>query len=235
MLKRILLSATLLACPLPAMANSISGTLSIFPAASYNPNTDQITFNGGSALPPTLNGDFASVITGTQVLAMQNMSVAIPQTQIGSGSDLFCGVNCVFALMNFSGPILPQNFTGAATMQVQTANFSTLPGIDFIITGDAIMSLTGFDPTPGVYSLSIQSGHFWNPQGAYFNNWTGLSWSEPPTPVPGPIIGAGLPGLVAACIGLVALARRRARTAESGDSRNATGQRSNAGTVRSKT
>jgi hypothetical protein len=28
-------------------------------------------------------------------------------------------------------------------------------------------------------------------------------------PVPGPILGAGLPGLVAACFGLIALARRR--------------------------
>jgi hypothetical protein len=42
----------------------------------------------------------------------------------------------------------------------------------------------------------------------------GLAASGIPTQfssVPGPIVGAGLPGLISACIGLVALAKRRRR------------------------
>jgi hypothetical protein len=31
--------------------------------------------------------------------------------------------------------------------------------------------------------------------------------------VPGPVVGAGLPGLIAACVGMLALARRRRRAA----------------------
>jgi hypothetical protein len=215
MLKRILLSAALLACPLPAMANSISGTLSVFPSASYDPSTSQITFavDGAGALPPIITGDFSSVFTGNQLLVMQNIGQPIAYGQIGGASDLFCGQHCVFALMNFNGPIDPANLTGYATMEFTSATYSSAPGVDVNITGNAIMSLTGFDPTPGIYSMSIQSGHFWNPEGEYYNNWTGLTWINPPAHVPGPIVGAGLPGLVATCIGLVALARRRQRAA----------------------
>ena len=210
-----MLSATLLACPLPAMANSISGTLSVVPSASYNPSTGQITFavDGAGALPPIVTGDFSSVFTGNQLLVMQNIGQPIVYGQIGGGSDLFCGQHCVFALMNFNGSIDPANLTGYATMELTSATYSSSPGVDVNITGTAIMSLTGFDPTPGIYSLSIQSGHFWNPQGEYYNNWTSLTWIDPPSHTPGPIVGAGLPGLVAACISLLALARRRRRAA----------------------
>jgi len=46
---------------------------------------------------------------------------------------------------------------------------------------------------------------------ATFSFGTGPDFFIPGVPVPGPIVGAGLPGLLAACGGLLALARRRRR------------------------
>jgi hypothetical protein len=44
---------------------------------------------------------------------------------------------------------------------------------------------------------------------ATFSFGIGPDFFIPRVPVPGPIVGAGLPGLVAACAGLLVLARRR--------------------------
>jgi len=55
-------------------------------------------------------------------------------------------------------------------------------------TGDLLSVNIGTDPTPGTFCTGV-------------------------CPVPGPTLGAGLPGLIAACGGLLALARRRRQRA----------------------
>jgi hypothetical protein len=87
----MLLSATLLACPLPAMANTITGSLSVFPVSENYPGTGAIEFGVGNALAPIATGDFAGIITNSTLLIPQNVGDEIFYGQIGSGSNLFCG------------------------------------------------------------------------------------------------------------------------------------------------
>jgi hypothetical protein len=194
-MKKLVLSAALLACPLPAIAATINGQLIIFPSASYDaPN---ITFNldGAGALTPYMTGDFASFFSGAnQLLIMQNFGTPIPYTSIGSGSNLnFCGSTCVFGLLNYNGTVDAAHYTGLAAMAVLTTNYNfSVPGVAVQITGLATMTLPGFDPTTGFYNISIQTGHFRNPEGEYYDSWTALAWTDPPTAVPIPAVG--LPG-----------------------------------------
>src|SRR5262249_23102662 len=68
----------------------------------------------------------------------------------------------------------------------------------FEIDGAGIVNLTGFAPTDATFKLTTQNG----------STFIDVSFSST-IAVPGPVVGAGLPGLIAACGGLLAFARRR--------------------------
>jgi hypothetical protein len=125
--------------------------------------------------------------------------------------------------VNVSGTVTgaTETFTGG-TASGSTVD-TTAANVDGIGTFNVRDKLTGSPPTAdtviltitGSTNLALAPNNDNNIFGAHIclNGEAGggctTTFFTTPTGVPGPIVGAGLPGLVMACGGLVALARRR--------------------------
>lgn len=176
-----------------ANAAPINGTLSIGGTNIIDYTADTIQFVAGSEVGAA-SGTFAGAgFNNNDVVTMRNEGVAISYTSpaLALGSNLGCGTGCVFSANSGTGNIATFNIIGPYTV-VENPNSS----LTITATGNA--SLTGFDLTEGTFFFSSQA-----PGGV------AVTFSATTVAVPGPIAGAGLPGLIAACGGLLALARRR--------------------------
>jgi hypothetical protein len=208
MLKRILLSATVLACPLPAMADLITGELWVFPQTEFEqtgPGIDgiEIGLYTGMTLPTIATGSFAGLITPNSILIPQNVNTDIALMQLGHGSDLFCGQNCLYVIR------LTMASNDFAWLNADTIHFDGVLPVGppaYAFSGMGTMTLPGFDPTPGTFQLNFQGpGDYGN-----WNAWTSIEWhSDVPYPVPAPILGAGIVPFLMGLAGLSWLRRRR--------------------------
>jgi hypothetical protein len=142
----------------------------------------------------------------------------------GSG-QLF--IDSQAADINLSGTVTSASETwsgGSGAVTSSNIVFNSPQNVDgigsFNFTDDLI-SGSGGNPTASAITFTITGtglgllpNQFGNVFGAHIGeNCTASACATThfETPVPAPIVGAGLPGLVAACGGLIALARRRRR------------------------
>jgi hypothetical protein len=167
-----------------------------------------------------MTGQFS--MTGTDIYDLNANTISFLTNTINVGTGAFvplAGTSVVFtqgafpAAVNYT-TLTGQLFTGAFGLSFAftgLANFleGGLNPTDLTISGPGVLTLAGFDNTPGTFSLTTQGGGSGGlpPQAT-------VTFSSTTVAVPGPLLGAGLPGLLAAVGGLVALARTRRRRAQ---------------------
>lgn len=192
-MRKFLLGIAAAAAAWPALAVPITGELSIAGTNDTDLLGGTITFTG--AFPLSTGGEtgsFAGLGTGG-IPTLRNEGAPIPFGTLASGSDLPCGAGCIYTVA--SGGL-------TATFDLLAENAPIETGGFLDISGTGTVALSGFDPTPASFSLSTQGG-----------TGTNLTFSATTVAVPGPVLGAGLPGLAAAAgaAAMAMLGRRRKR------------------------
>jgi hypothetical protein len=218
-MKKALLLCIALLVSSPAAADIVSTTgLAVVPAPS-SPITADFIINQG--LPSQLIFVERQNVTLGAALATDTGTIAAG-TVVNS---YFFGVNALDCCTNlradtsvtFDGQVLgvvyKEDAAGIPSSNYALTSFLGVPGLSYFGQSCTYCGFEIFGNQGGSFRDNIVvSGNTVDFHNAYSQpgDFARVVVAQPAA-VPGPIVGAGIPGLVAACVGLIGFARRRRR------------------------
>ena len=174
----------------PAKADFIQGSVGVA-------GTDVIS---GTTILFLNAGASVNILTGSFLSTLGPLSTAVATFPTGVAYDWTNLVTSLGGTALFT--VTQGGATGSLTLTTSTI-VNAIPGTDVTLSGTWFLHLTGFADTQGTWGLSSQ------PAGGAGSDTLLFNFSAGATAVPGPIVGAGIPGLLAGAAALYGLARRR--------------------------
>jgi hypothetical protein len=180
--------------------------VSVYTAVGFSCNVDGLTFSNIVITPTTLNGGAVSLTSISPFQTVVNGALESGLSLSYLANAPAGGTADVAWTYNVAGNFINDAFVSLSATDTLNAQSS----VNEVLSNNVVLNLLApgtttatFSPIAslGVIKDQVNNGNLGTASASILQNGFSL--------VPAPIVGAGLPGLVAACAGLIGLARRR--------------------------